>query len=411
MKQLRSIAFVFILTILGCSSDDGHQNHERHKQQEVKKIYTCPMHPQIIRDKPGQCPICGMNLVEKKSEGESNQDTTIKFLLKPTNQYVLSRIKTIGLLEKEVPTEFTATGNITYDTKMINTVSARTAGRIERLYVKYRFQSISKGEKLMDIYSKDLITEQENYIYLLNNDCDNQVIINAAENKLILLGLNKEQIGEIKKLKKVKKSITIYSPYSGHLHDMQPAKRVGEMDGEKVETQELAFHEGMYVEKGQTIFNIYSTDKVWAVLNIYPEKQALLKKDQKVKLFIDGVKDSVIARVDFIEPVIRADQKTISARVYLNNSDGAMKIGVIVKAIVLGEKRKGLFVPTTAVISLGLNDVVFVFRNKLFEAIPVKLGRRTDEWIEVLSGLKKSEHVAENAQLLMDSESFIKINK
>lgn len=411
MKQLTYILFVFVLIMIGCSNNNEHQNHEAHKQQEEKKVYTCPMHPQIIRDKPGKCPICGMELVDKKSEGESNEDTAIKLLLKPANQYVLSKIKTIGLLERELPVESTATGNITYDTKMINTVSARAAGRIEKLYVKYRFQPISKGEKLMDIYSKDLVTEQENYIYLLKSDSDNQVIINAAENKLLLLGLNNEQIAELKKSKKVIQSITIYSPYNGHLHDVQTTQKVNGMSGEKMETQELAFHEGMYIEKGQTVFNIYSTDKVWAVLNIFPERQELLKKDQKVKLFIDGVKDSLVARVDFIEPVIRPDQKTISARVYLNNADGSIKIGAIVKAVVLGEKSKGLFIPTTAFIGLGLNDVVFVLREKLFQAIPVKLGTRTDGWVEVISGLEKSERVAENAQSLMDSESFIKINK
>lgn len=410
MKKLRYILFVFVLILIGCSNNDEHKKHEGHKQQEEKKVYTCPMHPQIIRDKPGKCPICGMELVYKKSEGESNQDTAIKLLLKPTNQYVLSKIKTIGLLERELPVEFTATGNITYDTKMINTVSARAAGRIEKLYVKYRFQPIRKGEKLMDIYSKDLVTEQENYIYLLKSDSENQVMINAAENKLLLLGLNKEQIAELKKSKKVIQSITVYSPYNGHLHDVQSIKKNG-MSGEKMETQELAFHEGMYIEKGQTVFNIYSTDKVWAVLNIYPERQELLKKDQKVKLFIDGVKDSVVARVDFIEPLIRPDQKTISARVYLNNRDGSIKIGAIVKAVVFGEKSKGVFIPTTAFIGLGLNDIVFVLRDKIFEATPVKLGTRTDGWVEILSGLEKSERMAENAQLLMDSESFIKINK
>lgn len=410
MKYLKYILYLFFLIMFGCSNNDQDENHKGHGQQ-AKKIYTCPMHPQIIRDKPGQCPICGMNLVEKRSEGESNRDTTLKTLLKPANQYVLSNIKTVRLIEKEIPLEFSATGNITYDSRMINTVSARTAGRIEKLYVKYRFQSISKGEKLMDIYSKDLVTEQENYLYLLNNDSGNHAIIDAAENKLLLMGLTKNQISEIKKSQKVIQSITIYSPYKGHLHDLQEAQRAIEMNDVKTETQQLSFHEGMYIDKGQTVFNIYNTEKVWAILNIEPEKQTLLKKDQKVKLIIDGVKDSIEARVDFIEPLIRPDQKTISVRVYLNNPEESIKIGSIVNAVFDAGKSRSTFLPKNAVVGLGLNDIVLVARDNLFEAIPVKTGVKADDWIEIISGLQKSEQVAVNAQLLMDSESFIKMRK
>lgn len=401
-----------ILMFAACNNyPPENAGHDNHMQLQEKKVYTCPMHPQIIKDQPGQCPICGMTLVENKNDGKSIRDSDLTFLLKPTNKYVLSTIKTIRPQEKELPVEFMATGNIAYDTRLINTVSARVSGRIEKLYVKYKFQPVSKGDKLMDIYSKDLVTEQENYIFLLNNDNGNKAIITAAENKLMLMGLNKEQAAELKTSKKVVQTISIYSSYSGHLHDLSNMKQGNGMNNSKEINQELQIHEGMYVEKGQTVFNIYRTNKVWAILNFYPEGENFIKAGQKIKLSIDGINNFLQAKIDFIEPVLRPNQKTISARVYLDNPDGNIKIGALVKATVVGETIKGLYLPASSTLSLGETDVIFVLKDKLFKATPVKLGGRSDGWIEILSGLPRTEDIAENAQLLMDSESFVKTDK
>ncbi len=407
MKILYKIFFVLLVVLSSCSDKDNHEIHEQHEEKKEKKTYTCPMHPEIIRDKPGQCPICGMDLVEKKSEGESIKDTSMQFLLKPTNQYVISSVKTITLKEKEIPLESSATGTITYDTRYVHTVSARVSGRIEKLYVKYKYQPIRKGEKLMDIYSKELVTEQENYLFLIKNDSGNTAIIKSAENNLQLLGLNKDQIETLKKSEKVFQSVTIYSPYSGHLHDASaPASEL--MNKNTMENRELSFHEGMYVGKGQTIFNIYSTEKVWAILNFYSDKQSALKEDQPIELEIAGLDQTVSAKVDFIEPIVKASEKTISIRSYLNNKDGKIKIGANVKAVISGANSKGFFVPSKAVLNLGLSNVVFVKKENLFKATPVTLGVRTDKWAEILSGVQPGDELAENAQLLMDSESFIK---
>jgi len=409
MKKLVYRLVIFCVLLGGCSGNEGRSEHEQHGQREEEKIFTCPMHPEITRNKPGACPICGMDLVEKRTKGERNQDTALTFLLKPADAYVQSDIKTVQLVEKELSVVFTAAGNIWYDTRLINTVSARVSGRIEKLYARYRFQPIKKGEKLMDIYSEDIVTEQENYIFLLTNDNDNETMINAAGNKLMLLGLNKEQIEELKRSKKIIEFITIYSPYTGHLHGVQPTEQNGGMNSDETGEGEMSFREGMYVEKGQIVFSIYDTKKVWALLGIYPQWQDVLKKDQLVKLVIDGIRDSITAKIDFIEPVMRQGQKTITARVYLNNPDGIARIGANVMAVIRGARTRGSFVPTEAVLSLGLNEVVFVKKDELFEVTPVKLGVRTDKWVEIIAGLEKSGRVAGNAQLLMDSESFIRV--
>lgn len=410
----KQLFILFVLTgfVFSCSNNTEHDNHKDHKS----KIYTCPMHPEIVRNEPGQCPICGMKLVEKLYDGQSVNDSAVSILLKPTNEYVVSQIKVVSLQQKEIPLEINATGKIMYDTRETNIVSTRVSGWIEKLYVKYQFQPITKGQKLMDIYSKELLTEQENFLFLLKNDRENETLINATEKRLVLLGFNKEQIEQLKKSKKAIQSVTIYSPYSGHLHDLSGSKSTSSKEGDnmnmpKTSTVSLIIEEGMFVKAGQSIFNIYNPKKVWAVIDVYNESSQELKIGQSVKFSINGSTEYEIeGKIDFIEPVFSDSQKTTSVRVYLDNSKEDLKIGQIFKAKVSAGTKKGLFIPSTAVIHLGNSEVVFVMKNNILKSKAIKTGIKTEEFTEVISGIIKTDKIAENAQMLIDSESFIKLD-
>lgn len=388
--------------------DMDEQSHANHSEQQ--KIYTCPMHPEIFRNEPGKCPICGMDLVEKLSEGSTSSEKSLEFLLKPTNTYVLSQVKTLTPKQSEFPIVINATGKITYDTREISVVSARVAGRIEKLYIKYLYQPVEKGQKLMDIYSKELVTEQENYIYLLNSDAENTALIKTGENRLLLQGFTNDQISKLKSAKQPFKSVTIYSPYTGHLHDLTGSPVSSDMSSmSKVNPSELTIKEGMYVQKGQSVFNIYSTKRVWAVLNIYSDKINQIKVGQKVKLKIDNeITLDGNFKIDFIEPEIRSGQNTIAVRVYFSNTDNKIKIGSNVNAVIEAENKNGLFIPSASLIHLGNSDIVFIKDNQLFRAHKVQTRVETNNFIEIISGLTEKDTLAENAQLLMDSESFIK---
>jgi len=405
MGRLKIYLFAFLIGFaLACNNKPAPGNGP---ENEVAKKYTCPMHPEIIRDKPGQCPICGMDLVEIKETGEKVSDKQLELLLKPTNEYVLSKIKTIRLSHQEMPLEFELTGRITYDTRLINTVASRVSGRIEKLHVKYRYQPVKKGEKLMDIYSKDLLTEQENLLYLLKNDSENQDLIAAATKKLKLMGLSEEQLAHLKKTGKSSAVITIYSPYSGHIHELVTQTETSGMNGNESMQQELLVREGMYVEKVQAVFNIYNTEKVWCILNFYPGDENFMKKGDKVRLKIDGVTEEITATLDLIEPMLRPGQKTSSARVYLDNTDGLIKIGSNATGYVERKAQGGNFIPETAVLHLGANQVAFVKSGDAFISRRIETGSRYGGWTQVLAGLDSTDVIAENAQLLMDSETFV----
>lgn len=340
----------------------------------------------------------------------AQQKKDLELLLKPTNTYVLSQVKTITPKQSEFPIEVNATGKIMYDTREISVISSRVEGRIEKLYVKYLYQPVEKGQKLMDIYSKELVTEQENYIYLLNNDAENDPLIKTVENRLLLQGFTTDQINKLKSSKKPFQSVTIYSPYSGHLHDLTGSSVSSDMlSMNNVKPAELTIKEGMYVKKGQSVFNIYSTKNVWAVLNIYSDKINLVKIGQKVKLKIEGefILDGNL-KINFIEPEIRPGQNTIAVRVYFTNNDNKIKIGSNVSAVIMAENENGLFIPSVSLVNLGNSNVVFVKDNQVFRAQKVETGVNVNDFIEIISGLTEKDTLAENAQLLMDSESFIK---
>lgn len=407
-------ALVLPFTFWGCK--EAKNNHaEQHA--DARETYTCPMHPQIINEKPGSCPICGMDLVKKSVSGEKVGDITLKDLLRPSNQYVLSSIPTVHIQERDEPVEITTYGFITYDTRQTGTVSTNVSGRIEKLYVKYRYQKVNKGQKIMDLYSPELLTAQQNLLFLLKHDADNQVIISAARQKLVLLGMSNQQLEQVIKSGKPVLTVSVFSAYSGHIHEssspesMQPQTQTGMKDVSLI-TEELSLKEGMYVTKGQNLFVIYNPSKAWAVLNIFSGQAGMVKVGDKVRITPETAPGKDFrAAISFIEPFYRPDSKTATARVYFDNPNMGIPIGSQVKAVIFAGARSARWLPEEAVLTLGLDKVVFVKKDDAFIAHKIEAGIVNNHLIQVLNGLSKNDEVAANAQYLVDSESFIKVKQ
>ena len=373
-----------------------------------KDYYTCPMHPQLRESHPGYCPICGMKLVKKNVEPVASNDMKLETLLKPTNEFVVASLPVMTPKESDVKIPVNAYGVIEADTRATGAVSARVSGRIEKLYLRYRFQNVSAGQKVMEIYSPEIVTAEENLLFLLKRDSENSSFINAAKQKLLLLGMSAAELNKVIKSEKPLYSISVYSNYKGHV--MDNGMDQNEMNSSSFETQELRLKEGMYVTKGQTLFNIMNHHKTWAALQIFPEKQSLVKKGDAIKIIPDMDTSAVInGKIDFIEPFFRSDNKTLTARVYFDNKN-MLTLGSQVKAKIFTGSKNGLWLPQTAVLSLGMNDVAFLKSNGGFMAHKITTGIRVDDKVQILSGLNVSDTVAANAQYLMDSESFIKVS-
>ncbi|MBN9297226.1 MAG: efflux RND transporter periplasmic adaptor subunit [Filimonas sp.] len=418
MKKIIYIASLMLLFAACKNQQQKHaHDHDSAKVDTAKSVlYTCTMDPEVISDKPGSCPVCGMKLVPMENKADKPEDITLESLLKPTNQFVVSSIPVTTIKKRQESIVIKALGKIAYDTREERSVAARISGRIEKLYVRYRFQHVHKGQKLMEIYSPEIAAAQQNLLFLLKSDGGNTALIDAAKQRLLLLGMDSEQLNGVIASQKILPAIAVYSAYTGHIHEaggagMQQAAGTAMKDVSLL-TEELPLKEGMYVQKGQAVFSIYNSDKVWALLNIYAADQSLIKKGDVVLITPETAPGKQVnGRIDFIEPFYKKDSKTVTARVYLNNSANQIPIGSQVNATITAGTKDAEWLPVESVLSLGLDKVVFVKTTGGFRAHKVVTGIAHNGHIQILSGLQDTEEVAVNAQYLMDSESFIKVNE
>ena len=413
--SLLHIAYCILLIVaVGCNNKKD--THADHQMEVANDVYTCPMHPEIIRDKPGNCPICGMKLVKKETGGKKMTDVALESLLKPTNEFVLSGIPVTTVQKKEAEIEIEALGNIAYDTRQVGSISSRVAGRIEKLYVRYRYQKIIKGQRILDIYSPELLTAQQNLLFLLKNDASNSSFIQSAKERLLLMGMSSQQLQQVIQSGKPSFTIEVYSNYSGHIHEATNGNTMNAVPGTMKDisliTEELSLKEGMYLQKGQSIFTVYDPGRAWAILNIYAESQGMLKTGNTVRIIPETApgKD-FMATIDFIEPFYQQESKTLTARVYFNNSVLKIPIGSQVRATISGNTKEAYWLPIESVLSLGMDKVVFQKVNGGFIAHKVSTGILQKNHIQIINGLSMADSVAVNAQYLMDSESFIKIKE
>lgn len=364
-----------------------------------------------------------MKRMDMKSMGipdpkDMDGNEKLNFALKPTNEYVRTSTDLTALSKSEEAIEVEALGNIAYDTRQVGTISAWISGRIEKLYVRYRYQKVTAGQKIMDIYSPEILTAEQNLLFLIKNDPSNKVMIDSAKDKLLLLGMNREQLDQVIRNGEPAFTISVYSRYSGHIHEagqMNNSMTSPQPEGMRdisLLTEELPLKEGMYVDKGQSVFSVYNPNRAWVLLNFYADKQNLIQKGNYVTIVPETAPSKRFsAKIDFIEPFFRKDSKTVSARVYFDNSKLQIPIGSQVRAIIYGRAVDANWLPETAVLSLGISKVAFIKQGEGFKAHIVTTGVIYKDKVQVLSGLSPKDSVVANAQYLMDSEGFIKVKE
>lgn len=370
------------------------------------------MHPEILKKTPGSCPICGMDLVKKETGGSAMNDTSMEALLKPANEFVISAIPVTAISNKKEDLELHVIGKIAYDTRQAGVISSRLSGRVEKLYVRYKFQAVNKGQRIMDVYSPDLVTAQQNLIFILENDATNTSLIAAAKNKLQLLGMNSKQVAEIVHTKTPTYFVPVFSNYEGYVTDKFEV--AGNSNGDSMQpspgtNQGLSIKEGMYVTSGQPILTVYNPDFAWVLLDIFPEQQGLIKTGDIVNVVPETAPAQIIkGKIDYIEPVFRTGSKTVNVRVNFNNAKLQLPIGSSVSATIFISADYASWLPKEAVISTGRDNIVFKRESGGFRAHKVITGTVLVNAIQIISGLSTTDSVAANAQFLIDNEAFIK---
>lgn len=420
-----SIALLMLpLLLLAACKNNEHAEHA--------DTYTCPMHPTVVSDRPGSCPVCGMDLVRKARAGEEVKITEdLARLIKSPNEVIVASIKTIKGEFKSIPASLEAQGLVTYDTRYVFTIPARIGGRLERVYLKYVFQQVAKGQKVADIYSPELLTAQRELLYLIENDRDNQSLIESAKHKLYLLGASETQVDDVVATKEAAYTFSIFSSYDGYIisesqqapvmtaSSVSAASSMGGgmgdagMTAPQSPTQSNSsqpnsdlIREGNYVTTGQTLFKVVNTSALRIELNLPTSQSGSIKTGDEVSLDL-GNGPIEKGKVDFVQPFFSEGEEFLKVRVYVTNSQ-QLRIGQLVTATIQLKETEALWLPKEAVLDIGLEKIVFVKERDVFKPKKVVTGIRTNGKIEIRQGLASSDEVAMNAQYLVDSESFIK---
>ncbi len=419
--QLSTFNLILLMLIaIACSPKDSTHDHT--------DTYTCPMHPTVVSDRPGVCPVCAMDLVRKGRPGEEVKITEdLAKLIKSPNEVVLASIKTAKAEYKSMEVILTIQGVVTYDTRNIYTIPARVGGRLEKVFLKYNYQRVRKGQKVAKIYSTELVNAQREFLYLLKNDPGNQFLIDAAKSKLLLLGASEKQIDELSKKHEVTYTFSIYSPYDGFVisEDEQapaaPSNRSttnsgGMGMGGSGNTSSLSsgatpsvsassfVREGSYVSSGQTLFRIVNTNSLWIEFNVPLTQASQIKVGDKLE-WVDQGKTKLL-KIDFVEPFFSEDEDFIKLRSYYRGS--GISVGQLVEAKTQATSAESLWIPQHALLDLGIDEIVFVKERGLFKPRKVSSGLKAGDWVQIINGLASSDEVATNAQYLVDSEDFIK---
>ena len=406
-----SLAFIGIF-IIGIAIYFFAKKSDNHSEMEHQnEVYTCSMHPEIIRDEPGNCPICGMTLVKKVTDNNSIDDSSIDNLIKPTDNFIVGKYQTTTAIDTTISSEINLPGIVAYDPNSSVNIAARMSGRIERMYVNYKYQKVNKGQKLFDLYSPELLTEQQNFIYMVINDVENPSIIDASRQKLLLYGMTQNQINALSNSKKVNPQITIYSPDSGIIDGTGTMVNTTNpvMQSASNNTATLDVKEGSYIKKGEVIFKLLNTDKVWGIFNVIQGYNSLIKANQSIRITSELDKDEFMdAKINFVETQLNAADKTNRIRVYLNNNKLKLPVGLRLQGVVKTNAIKGIWIQKQSMVSIGNKKIVFLKMDNGFKASSIKTGIEIDDFIQIMEGISVKDTIAKNAQYLIDSESFIK---
>ena len=445
--------FILVIVLSACGDSNGPEQEKpasEHVDQQQQTLYLCPMHPQITSDKPGSCPICGMDLVEKKQDGASADGQTKKASAKKTmyrstmNQNEVSDkpgkdsmgmdmvpfeveatpagtpagLATVhisqakrGLMgltlspveKRHLQKEIRTSARIVPDETKLYRVTTKIDGYVEKLYVNVTGQEVTKGQPLLSIYSPELVASQQEFLaavpyaeQMSHSDHHSisesgQQLLEASRNRLKLWDISNAQIDRLQKTGTVEKYMTLIAPSSGYV----------------IEKNVLA---GQKIMPGEPLLVVADLSEVWAEADIYESDLPYITTGMPVTLTLSYWPGKTFeGKVSFLFPYLDPQTRTLKARMNVANPELLLKAEMYADAHLFYDLGECVAVPEAAVMNTGTRSYVFTAGND-DELIPVevKLGTRVQGYYEVLEGLKVGDTVVRSANFLVDSESSLK---
>ncbi len=361
----------------------------------AKQTYTCPMHPQIVQDKPGTCPICGMDLV---AFDKNNKDEALQLM---ENQIALANISIITVGAGQISAHTQLNGRLAINPEQTEYIASRVPGRIEVLYVKEAGVPVRKGQPLYKIYSEQLASLQQEYLVAaaqaaeFPGDANFRQIYQGARQKLVLYGMTDGEIRSIESKRKSHPFVTYNAPSNGIV-------------------AELLITEGQYVGEGSSIMRLEGYSSLWVEADVYPSEVGNIRTGQQLKVVVPGWEDQPQTMVvSFLTPALESGRQLTQIRGTIPNPNNQWQPG-LQAFVLLPAKTSGnaLTLPVDAVIREQRGMHVWIEKEK-GKYVPrmVTTGMETADRVEITSGLEKGDKVVATGAYLLYSEYVLKKGK
>jgi Cu(I)/Ag(I) efflux system membrane fusion protein len=361
--------------------------------------YVCPMHPQIVRDEAGTCPVCGMHLVEKRLEPavRDRPEVTLDSSVVQNMGVRTAKVKR-GILQTHIQTQ----GTVTYDEDRIIEIHSRTPGWVEILNIRTDGVTVKRKDELAQFFSPLVVQVQLEYIAALEaldlakmksvDQTEANAQVQSLRNTLKLLHMMDMDIMRLENYRTVQNTIPIVVPHSGVV-------------------TELNVREGMYVEPEDNMFTIVDLSRLWVMVDIYEHQMSWVKPGLKATITAPALHDrSWEGKLEFIYPEVDPVARTLRARIAISNPDRVLMPNMFVEITISGEPKKNiLIVPRETVILSGERETVIkALGDGHFQPAEVTSGLWAGPDVEIISGLQENDDVVVSGQFLIDSESSLR---
>jgi len=397
MRLKTKIIHIFMLVVTtmlwlsSCKDKETDKNIETTNAQ----TYTCSMHPQIVSDKPGTCPVCGMDLVP------FDKTNTSDYLTLSSPQQALANVTTDTVKTGSFSSFKQLNGRLAVDPEQTEFIASRVAGRIEILYIKETGVKVSKGQPLYKIYSEQLAALQQEYLIAIAQatqfpeDKKFQQLSEAAKQKLLLYSQTVAQLQQLRSKKQTSPYVTYSSPVNGVV-------------------SELLISEGQYVAEGSSIMRLEGYQTIWVEADLYPSEAGAVKNGDIVNVIIPGYgNEQHKMRIEFIAPALQAASQLLTVRGSIPNKQNKLKAGM--QAIVelpVANSSKAITLPVDAVIRDGKGAHVWLETGiGKFEPKMVETGAENFNRVEITKGVEEGDVVVVSGAYLLYSEFVLKKGK
>ena len=378
------------ILLRGCVSCGGTASQQA-DGEEGDAVWTCSMDPQVKQPGPGKCPKCGMDLIKMEKGMTPSSDIDPDAVMFSDEAMALANVETTIVGAPSGNKEIRLFGKIEPDQRQQQSQSAYVGGRIERLCINAVGDNVAKGQTLAVIYSPELYTAEQELVSALGTS--QQVLIDAATEKLRLLNIPQSQIDEVVSSKKASPYVQLKANTSGTV-----VKKLVE--------------QGDYVRQGQSLLQIANLSRVWAIFQAYENDLPFVHRGQQVQFTAEALPgETFTGRVTFIDPVLNGQTRTAGVRVELTNGGGRFKPEMLLVGNVAASMQKyadeGVIIPKSAVLWTGKRSVVYVKddveQQPTFLLRQVTLGPSLPDGYVVLDGLAEGEEIVTNGVFAIDA--------